>query len=148
MADRTIDGFPKALDTVLVEQEAEGDERTAVDIVAAAELQQSELKKRIQALEAEQVDGRFDEEQGAQYAQLMDELALAMETEGDVRERAVEVLKQLGFKRKTREQPSKELSGGWKMRISLACAIFRKPDLLLLDEPVSACSAHVRKWRT
>lgn len=49
--------------------------------------------------------------------------------------RARELLRGLGFTPANQDLPIKQFSGGWKMRIALATALFLKPDLLLLDEP-------------
>ncbi len=49
--------------------------------------------------------------------------------------RARELLRGLGFTPANQDLPIKKFSGGWKMRIALAQALFLKPDLLLLDEP-------------
>jgi energy-coupling factor transporter ATP-binding protein EcfA2 len=49
--------------------------------------------------------------------------------------RARELLRGLGFTPANQDLPIKQFSGGWKMRIALAQALFLKPDLLLLDEP-------------
>lgn len=47
------------------------------------------------------------------------------------------ILSGLGFSLAMQDQPTRLFSGGWRMRISLAKALFMNPDLLLLDEPTN-----------
>lgn len=68
--------------------------------------------------------------------------------------RAGQILTGLGFNKKTMDKKTKDMSGGWRMRVALAKALFVKPSLLLLDDPTAhldleACvwlEEYMKKW--
>lgn len=68
--------------------------------------------------------------------------------------RASLILTGLGFNKKTIHKKTKDMSGGWRMRVALGRALFVKPSLLLLDDPTAhldleACvwlEEYLKKW--
>jgi ATP-binding cassette subfamily F protein 3 len=60
--------------------------------------------------------------------------------------KAAEILSGLGFSNQDLARPMAEFSGGWRMRVALAAALFAEPDVLLLDEPTNYLDLEGALW--
>lgn len=106
---------------------------------------QAELKKMEQEM-ADRTD--YDSES---YMQLVERFTQEHERYqlmgGDNYEADIErTLTGLGFDRTDFDRPTREFSGGWRMRIELAKILLRKPDVLLLDEPTNHLDIESIQW--
>lgn len=101
---------------------------------------------KIQHEMAERTDYESDE-----YAALVDKFTQEHERYmmmgGENYEAEIErTLTGLGFTREDFDRPTKEFSGGWRMRIELAKILLQKPDVLLLDEPTNHLDIESIQW--
>ena len=64
----------------------------------------------------------------------------------DAETKAIEILSGIGFSQEDLHKPSKEFSGGWRMRIAIAKVIFCEPEILMLDEPTNHLDLPALIW--
>lgn len=107
------------------------------------------MKARLKKMEQEMAD-RTDYESD-DYAALVERFTQEHERYmmlgGENYEAEIErTLTGLGFTRDDFKRPTKEFSGGWRMRIELAKILLKKPDVLLLDEPTNHLDIESIQW--
>ena len=107
------------------------------------------IEADIERLTAE-IASRTDYE-SKEYEELIHSLNIANDRYhilgGDTREADIErTLLGLGFKRSDFERPTREFSGGWRMRIELAKLLLRRPSIFLLDEPTNHLDIESIQW--
>ncbi|XP_077998054.1 ATP-binding cassette sub-family F member 3-like [Glandiceps talaboti] len=139
--------IPSHVRTLHVEQEVVGDDTLALDsVLECDEVRESLLKaerdlnEKIQATSPGSTDSSLSSQLSEVYAKLED-------IEADkAPSRASVILAGLGFSPEMQTQKTREFSGGWRMRLALARALFSTPDLLLLDEPTNMLDLKAIFW--
>ena len=134
IASRNLE-IPSHIRILHVEQEVVGDDTPALQsVLEADELRESLLK------EEKELNSKVEKAtSSADAAQRLSEIyAELQQIEADkAPARAAGILNGLGFTAPMQQKMTKEYSGGWRMRLALARALFSQPDLLLLDEPTN-----------
>ncbi|MDY3842557.1 MAG: ABC-F family ATP-binding cassette domain-containing protein [Prevotella sp.] len=125
------------------------DDTTVAEEARKAFVQTTRMKERIERMQQEMAS-RTDYESEA-YAQLVEKFTLEHDRYlmlgGDNYEAALErTLVGLGFSRTDFDRPTREFSGGWRMRIELAKILLQQPDVLLLDEPTNHLDIESIQW--
>ncbi|XP_065740975.1 ATP-binding cassette sub-family F member 1 isoform X2 [Phocoena phocoena] len=141
IANRAL-SIPPNIDVLLCEQEVVADETPAVQAVLRADTKRLKLLEEERQLQGqlEQGDDVAAERLEKVYEELRATGAAAAEA------KARRILAGLGFDPEMQNRPTQKFSGGWRMRVSLARALFMEPTLLMLDEPTNHLDLNAVIW--
>lgn len=142
---------PKNIDVLLVEQEVVGDDRSALEAVVSADEKLVRLRMeaaRLQSVGEASTGGDGDDAKADEAGEMLVQVYEQMQAMGSdaAESRASKILAGLGFTVAMQGRSTKSFSGGWRMRISLARALFMQPTLLLLDEPTNHLDLRAVIW--
>ncbi|KAM6899582.1 ATP-binding cassette sub-family F member 1 [Xenentodon cancila] len=141
IANRAL-SIPPNIDVLLCEQEVVADDTPAVQAVLKADT------RRLKLLEEEkQLQARLEKGEDS-VAERLDKVYEELRAIGaDAAEaKARRILAGLGFTPEMQNRATKRFSGGWRMRVSLARALFMEPTLLMLDEPTNHLDLNAVIW--
>lgn len=141
MAARKM-AIPSHIDILYCEQEVRADETSALEAVLNAD------KKRLELLELEKEYTKAQEAGDLSVQDKLKKVYEDMEAIGvaSAEARAQRILAGLGFTKSMQKRATQDFSGGWRMRVSLARALFMEPTLLMLDEPTNHLDLNAVIW--
>ncbi|OMO68820.1 ABC transporter-like protein [Corchorus capsularis] len=136
----------KPLDTTISDKELKKREKKEILAAQAAEkAKQEALKDDHDAFGGEDDSDELNEDDaGERLAELYEKLQILGSDAAEAQ--ASKILAGLGFTKDMQGRPTRSFSGGWRMRISLARALFVQPTLLLLDEPTNHLDLRAVLW--
>ncbi|KAH7422806.1 hypothetical protein KP509_12G026600 [Ceratopteris richardii] len=126
------------MDIYHLSQEIEATDLPALQAVVNVDEERIRLEKEAEILAA-QDDG------GGEVLERVYERLEAMDA-STAEKRAAEILYGLGFSKSMQQKKTRDFSGGWRMRIALARALFMNPTILLLDEPTNHLDLEACVW--
>ncbi|KAJ7947864.1 ABC transporter family protein [Quillaja saponaria] len=130
--------IPEHMDIYHLTREIEASDMSSLEAVISCDEERLKLEKEAEALVA-QDDG------GGEALDRVYERLEAMDA-STAEKRAAEILFGLGFNKEMQAKKTRDFSGGWRMRIALARALFMNPTILLLDEPTNHLDLEACVW--
>ncbi|CAM8916615.1 unnamed protein product [Rhodiola kirilowii] len=130
--------IPDHMDIYHLTREIEACDMSALEAVISCDEERLKLEKEAEVL-ASQDDG------GGEALERVYERLDALDS-STAEKRAAEILFGLGFNKQMQAKKTKDFSGGWRMRIALARALFMNPTILLLDEPTNHLDLEACVW--
>jgi len=139
LAEREVP-IPSHIDIYHLDKEVTASDDSALQCVV------SDLDREVARIEAE-MDRLLQTDEGAESEgfQVLQEALEELDPDTALT-RAGSILHGLGFDKDMQQKKAKDFSGGWRMRISLARALFVKPMMLLLDEPTNHLDMEATVW--
>ncbi|KAK1283989.1 ABC transporter F family member 1 [Acorus calamus] len=130
--------IPEHMDIYHLTREIDASDMSALEAVICCDEERLKLEKEAELLSA-QDDG------GGEALDRIYERLEAMDA-ATAEKRAAEILYGLGFNKAMQAKKTCDFSGGWRMRIALARALFMNPTILLLDEPTNHLDLEACVW--
>ena len=147
IARKEIDGIQKHIQIVHVEQEVIINDNELLYEVLSCDKERLDLLNEVEEVNTKILKEK-NEKESKRLSKKLVELNKRLEEidANEAENKAKFILLGLGFREEDFTKKTKDFSGGWRVRISLAKALFVMPDLLLLDEPTNHLDMNAVMW--